>query len=265
MNEDESAIALARVLPTGARVPWAELETRAFRGCPRVLKELGEVGRFQLLGERTRNPWFLVGLVLATLPMLILALLPVFALTALLGNDFGPVLTDSGFAIRTAGVLMVLAAVWLMLVLVRAAGGRYITDTEATGSIASLTGIGTLALIVVRGVAANVGDWPVWAGVSVITIVLGLLVTLASRRSRRVVADHPQPPAAYLTAGTAIRSRRDDAIAHLPAAKRSAVEAELREAIEILRRRGIVSTEAASLGIDCELGTLSDTMEPHSL
>ena len=83
MTPDRSATAWANDLPAGARVPWAELEARVFRGRPGVLAELGGAGAFQRRGEQARSPWFLLAMILAVLPVLALVLLPVLAFTAL--------------------------------------------------------------------------------------------------------------------------------------------------------------------------------------
>jgi len=262
MKQDRSATAWANDLPTGARVSWAELEARAFRGRRRVLAELGGAGAFERRGEQARSPWFLLAMVVAVLPVLALALLPVLAFTALGGSDFGLVLADSAVAISVAGWLMVVSAGWQAVTLVRALLGGSIADSEVGGWIAAVVGIVAAVMIGARGTADRVPGWPLWAAVAVLAALLGTAVAILARRSPRgTQGDRRRGGSALEVAPDSDAvARRSAAIAALPAEERERIRSELAEAIGILRRRGIISPADAQRALEAEPGFLAQRM-----
>lgn len=262
MRQDRSATAWANDLPTGARVSWAELEARAFRGRPRVLAELGGAGAFEWRGAQARSPWFLLAMVLAVLPVLALVLLPVLAFTALGGSDFGLVLADSAVAISVAGWLMVASAVWQAVTLIRGLLGGSVVESEVSGWIAAVVGVVAAVMIGARGTADQVSGWPAWAAVAVLAALLGAAVALLARRSlRRTQGDGRRGGSAVEVApDSGAVARRSAAIAALPAAERERIRAELAEAIGILRRRGIISPADAQRALEAEPGFLAQRM-----
>ena len=262
MKRDRSTTAWANDLPTGARVPWAEVEARAFRGRPRVLAELGGAGAFERRGEQARSPWFLLALVLAVLPALALVLLPVLAFTALAGSDFGLVLADSAVAISVAGWLMVASAVWQAVTLIRGLIGRSIAESEVSGWIAAVVGVVAAVMIGARGTADQVPGWQVWAAVAVLAALLGVAVAMLARRSLRRTQEEGRrgDSAAETLPDSDAVARRSAAIAGIPAEERERIRSELAEAIGILRRRGIISPADAQRALEAEPGFLAQRM-----
>ncbi|MFE6736622.1 hypothetical protein [Microbacterium sp. NPDC057650] len=266
MTNDRDAVAWARGLPEGARAPWAELEALVFRGRPRVLAELGGAGAFRRRSMQARSPGFLIGLVLAALPALVLVLLPVLAFTTLGGTDFGLVLADSAVAVPTAGWLMAATAGWQAVTLMRAAVGRSIAESEFGGWVAVVVGAVTAVLIWVRGAADQVPGWPGWTAAAALTVLLGAAVVLLAHRARRSEETRALPHAGGAGSGAApmpdadVTSRRIAAIAAIPAQDRERIRAELAEAIGVLRRRGIISPEQATRALQAELGSLAQRM-----
>lgn len=262
MSRDRSATAWANDLPTGARVSWAELEARAFRGRTRVLAELGAAGGFERRGAQARSPWFLLAMVLAVLPLLALVLLPVLAFTALGGSDLGLVLTDSAAAISVAGWLMAASAVWQIVTLVRGLLGSSIVESEVGGWIAAVVGVVAAVMIGARGASDRVADWPVWAAVAVLAALLGAAVAARARRGRTGVRDEGRHDGsgAEVPADTDAVVRRNAAIAAIPAIERERIRSELAETIGILRRRGIISPADAQRALEAEPGFLAQRM-----
>lgn len=262
MKHDRSATAWANGLPTGARVSWAELEARVFRGRSRVLAELGGAGAFERRSEQARSPWFLLAMILAVLPVLALVLLPVFAFTALGGSDFGLVLADSAVAISVAGWLMVVSAGWQAVTLVRGLLGGSIVESEVSGWIAAVAGVVAAVMIGARGAADQVPGWPVWAVVAVLAALLGAAVaTLARRGTHGTHAGGRRGgSAAEAPTDTDAVARRRAAIAAVPAGEREQIRAELTEAIGTLRRRGIISPADAQRALEAEPGFLVQRM-----
>ncbi|MFD6698397.1 MULTISPECIES: hypothetical protein [unclassified Microbacterium] len=265
MKPDRSATAWANDLPAGARVPWAELEARVFRGRPGVLAELGGAGAFQRRGEQARSPWFLLAMILAVLPVLALVLLPVLAFTALGGSDFGLVLADSAVAISVAGWLMLASAAWQAVTLVRGLLGGSIAESEAGGWIAAVVGVVAAVMIGARGAADQVPGWPVWGAVAVLAAALGAAVAALARRGRRGTRRSQTDgrrgtSTAEAAADSDAVARRRAAIAAIPAGERERIRSELADAIGILRRRGIVSPADAQHALEAEPGFLAQRM-----